>query len=592
MRQKFLKIATLMIAIGSQAIASEDAATERLKGIEALKASQSMPHEIVAAARHFAKASNLFMTAKDENKVSEMTSFLFWCKKKMSYQDIEELNKSGETQVVERLFRADKVVPEVDEAQVWFDRANTFATEYPTEHFLISIRFFEVASRFIGSKASLDAQERSLKEQQLAEDKKVAAAAAANTPALPAAPAVAPVAATVPTLTAAPLPIAAAPAPVGVDAVPVVGMKANAAKKINPADITDPLKKRIAVAHNLYNLEVEYARKLMSNGFDKREAEARRTGNKKIVDQVKEERATFETKRFAAQMLVFFPDSKKRIALAWKFVTSEYEAVVKEYTKAGKDVDAAAVEKEFNVLADEYAGATPAPAAAPAVAAAAGAVAAKVEAEPDGFHDKTYVAWLTLSNNRQRKGAVMGMENTAKQFDSMGYGELEPGKWMSSSETGLRSSKEQILSPVETASNNELIQMAIVYKDRDITIYHDGQKYAQYRIPGEPVKWGSDAVMLFGVRSLASTDYFIGSIADARVYSEALTDTQLKSLRMHTLSDPKPWAWFMVEDNAWRDHMGRFTPAKVTGTSRVQGSYLLLTGKGCFQATQIDAKKK
>ena len=93
-----------------------------------------------------------------------MNSFLYWCKKKMTLQDIDAFTKGGESAVLTKFATLEKVAPKTDEAQTWFERAEKSATANPEEHLLIAIRFFEVADRFQGSGASLKAQDRSLKE--------------------------------------------------------------------------------------------------------------------------------------------------------------------------------------------------------------------------------------------------------------------------------------------------------------------------------------------------------------------------------------------------------------------------------------------
>ena len=50
-----------------------------------------------------------------------------------------------------------------------FDRAEVFAQKHSDDHLLIAIRFYEVADRFKGSEQSFNAQDRSLKEQLLAQ---------------------------------------------------------------------------------------------------------------------------------------------------------------------------------------------------------------------------------------------------------------------------------------------------------------------------------------------------------------------------------------------------------------------------------------
>jgi len=160
-------------------LAAEEVAEIREKGIRALKESETNPRAIVEAARAFLKAADLYTAAGNDEQATEMNSFLYWCKKKMTLQDIEQFTKSGNTAIVEKLEAIDKIAPKADDAQKWFDRAEKYAKDNPNEHYLIAVRFFEVASRFVGTKESIAAQERSLKEQGLS----VAKAASKTAPA-------------------------------------------------------------------------------------------------------------------------------------------------------------------------------------------------------------------------------------------------------------------------------------------------------------------------------------------------------------------------------------------------------------------------
>ncbi len=151
---------TLLIA---PALLAEDADEVRERGVTALKESQANPRSIVEAARLFVKAGELYNTAGNEEKVVEMNSFLYWCKKKMTLEDIDAFTKGGEAHVTSKLAAVEKDAPK-DDAQKWFDRAEQFAKKYPGEHLLIAVRFFEVADRFKGSDPALQAMDRSLKE--------------------------------------------------------------------------------------------------------------------------------------------------------------------------------------------------------------------------------------------------------------------------------------------------------------------------------------------------------------------------------------------------------------------------------------------
>ncbi len=65
----------------------------------------------------------MYAAAGDESKATEMNSFLYWCKKKMSYQDIEEFTKKGDVVTAQKLNAIEKIAPNADEAQKWLDRA-------------------------------------------------------------------------------------------------------------------------------------------------------------------------------------------------------------------------------------------------------------------------------------------------------------------------------------------------------------------------------------------------------------------------------------------------------------------------------------
>ena len=147
MRQS-VALVTLIFLCTAHYVQAEDADDFRAKGIAALKDSHVNPRAIVDAARSFVKAAELYAAAGNDEKNVEMNSFLYWCKKKMTLQDIEAFTKGGEGAVSEKLTAVEKIVLKADEAQQWIDRAEQFATANPEEHLLIAIRFFEVADRF------------------------------------------------------------------------------------------------------------------------------------------------------------------------------------------------------------------------------------------------------------------------------------------------------------------------------------------------------------------------------------------------------------------------------------------------------------
>jgi hypothetical protein len=111
----------------------------------------------------------------------------------------------------------------------------------------------------------------------------------------------------------------------------------------------DPVKKKLEVAKETYGVEMGKFRQAAEEWFDKREEVARKAGNKKVVDQVKAERQAFRDKGELPKAAS--ADLKQKPATARKALEAAYKVAVKEYTKASKDAEAAAAEKELEELA-------------------------------------------------------------------------------------------------------------------------------------------------------------------------------------------------------------------------------------------------
>ncbi|MCE9565513.1 MAG: hypothetical protein K8U57_26120 [Planctomycetes bacterium] len=110
----------------------------------------------------------------------------------------------------------------------------------------------------------------------------------------------------------------------------------------------DPIKEKLATAKVAYDAEMGLYRKSAGEWFDKREADARKDGNKKLVDQIKVERTTFDEigdlPKTAPNPLRLKP------ILAKKTLEGAYSLAVKEYTKAKKDDKATAIEEEWQLF--------------------------------------------------------------------------------------------------------------------------------------------------------------------------------------------------------------------------------------------------
>jgi hypothetical protein len=140
-------------------------------GRQAMQDSNADPSRSVAAAVSFSKAIKYYEAAGDIDKVCDLEANIFWCKKRMNVDDVKAFvaQKAGDKSVTEALAKADAVatreIPKT-EAKNYFDRAEKYAKEHPEDYEQISVHYFEVAERFVGTDLSLQAQKLSLAAQQ------------------------------------------------------------------------------------------------------------------------------------------------------------------------------------------------------------------------------------------------------------------------------------------------------------------------------------------------------------------------------------------------------------------------------------------
>lgn len=218
-----------------------------------------------------------------------------------------------------------------------------------------------------------------------------------------------------------------------------------------------------------------------------------------------------------------------------------------------------------------------------ALAAAVGAARAQ-GAQRAAVADKTLVAWVTVGGLSQRGGSALTIEKTGGVFDAIVFGEIAPGKWMAGSDFFRRTTKDQAAFAAETARPQTLVQIAIAYRGRRITIYRNAKPYAAYTAGGSQ-RFGPDSIVLMGLRHLDAdprSRFFSGTIDDARIYGVALDAKAIASLKANEPSVPKPLAWWSFEDGGASDHMKRFAASTLVGGARIAGGRLHLDGKGAY----------
>jgi hypothetical protein len=114
------------------------------------------------------------------------------------------------------------------------------------------------------------------------------------------------------------------------------------------ADEKDPVRDKLFAAKVAYDKEMAACRAAVGEWLDKREEAARKAGDKKAVDAVKADRKAFDE---AGELPKGAPANiQQKPAQARKALEGAYAEAVKAYTKAKKDDQAAAVEKELDAF--------------------------------------------------------------------------------------------------------------------------------------------------------------------------------------------------------------------------------------------------
>ncbi len=214
-------------------------------------------------------------------------------------------------------------------------------------------------------------------------------------------------------------------------------------------------------------------------------------------------------------------------------------------------------------------------------------------AEPQPLQDKTLVVWASPANLTQRGGSLLTLEDSQQRFDGIVFGEIAAGKWMAGSDGYNRSQRDQASSAIETADANTLVQMAIVYRGNNVTVYRDGMAYARHTIAA-PQSFGADSLVVFGLRHLTAPNQscFAGAIDDARIYDTALSEEQLRSLEPNAPSAFAPWAWWNFENGKAEDLTGKLPIGELIGASRIENGKLILDGAASYAVFRRTAEAR
>ncbi len=143
---------------------------------------------------------------------------------------------------------------------------------------------------------------------------------------------------------------------------------------------------------------------------------------------------------------------------------------------------------------------------------------------------KTLEAWVRLDNLAQQGGGVVGVQTSdGHLFDSIVYGERQPGHWLPGSDFFRRT--RDLGGPAETDAARRFVHVALTYAaDGTITAYRDGQPHGRpYRAGVQAFRAGSSQVV-FGIRhgtAAGGNRMLAGIIRRARLYDRALSAAEV-----------------------------------------------------------------
>lgn len=209
--------------------------------------------------------------------------------------------------------------------------------------------------------------------------------------------------------------------------------------------------------------------------------------------------------------------------------------------------------------------------------------------------DKTLVAWVSPANLTQQGGSVLTIQS-GDRFDAIVLGERAPGKWMAGSNLYERTQPNQDKYPAETADAHTMVQVALVYEGDNIRIFRNGEPYAAYAAKNINLLDIDNHIVVFGLRHIGQGSNngtpFAGTIDDARIYAQALTQTEIAALRPNEKSGIAPLAWWDFNGDKPADRAGRFKHSAMTDGVKLADGRLVLDGQGYLVAARSAAAAK
>ena len=187
---------------------------------------------------------------------------------------------------------------------------------------------------------------------------------------------------------------------------------------------------------------------------------------------------------------------------------------------------------------------------------------------PELIADKTLVAWVRLDNLSQSGSGVISIQD-GDEFDAIAFGEHVEGRWIAGSNTFQRTQSQvaqESLKP-ETARPNQWLQLAIVYRAKQIEIWRDGELYVSYQARYQHAYFPRCDIYL-GLRCLYGEERFghlRGAIDEARIYDFALDGGTIRVFKPGKATSPKPYGCWTFDNGVAEDLMGNYPSTKLIG---------------------------
>jgi hypothetical protein len=199
------------------------------------------------------------------------------------------------------------------------------------------------------------------------------------------------------------------------------------------------------------------------------------------------------------------------------------------------------------------------------------------------LRNKTLVAWVRLDDLLQTGSGVLAIQD-GNEFDAITFGERAAARWMAGSHNFSRTqstAEQQLLAP-ETATPDQWLQLAVVYRDKQIEIRRNGQLYTAYEAANQQT-YADRCDLYLGMRCLFSNQaygFLKGAINEARIYDSALDAAAIAQLTPGTLNGPAPLGCWTFDGGSVKDAMGHYPDAQLIGTATVKDGALVLDGQG------------